>query len=1234
MKSNIIFIQESHLTKKDMGRIQKRWPGQIYAACFNSHSRGVMILLNKSVPFHLNSKFIDPAGRYVILNGTINSILVNLVSVYAPNKDDPSFYQNLFLSLSTYPGQYVIGGDLNCVLDPSVDRSTGFDVSPKQTRKVIKKLMAELNLTDTWRCLNPDKREYSCFSSVYKTYSRIDYFLISNTLLSKIGKCWYDAILLSDHAPISMTVQLPKALSSPPRFRFQSRWLQCPDFVKFLDQKIDEYFLINTNQTSASIKWEAFKAFLRGEIISYTKYRSKKYHEQLNTIKQKVKELERQIYHKNIPEKQQELLRLKAQYSELTTSKIASNLLWLKQSYYDHGEKVGKLLAWRIKKIHTERAINMIKSEDGRQLIDPDEINTSFANYYENLYKSECPNGLDDQNRFLDRLNFPTITEEANRNLETKLTVEELLHALMGMNSGRAPGPDGLPVEIYKKFSTKLLPHLLEVFNESYERGFLPPSMRAATISLLLKPNKPPSDKTSYRPISLMSCDTKILSKALSKRIETLLPSIINNDQNGFVLNRQAFHNTRRLLNVLFTKQNTKGHAILSLDAEKAFDRIEWGYLFDILKRFGLGEKYLKWIRLLYAEPMAEILTNNRYSTPFKLYRSTRQGCPISPLLFVLAIEPLAMAIRQSAEITGITIGRREHRLALFADDIVLFLSNLDTSLVALNHILNEFGLFSGYRINKSKSALLMLNKEERQHPLIQTQFAIATEGLTYLGIKITPEVDSILSANYNPLVKGVEDMLDGWGSLPISMIGRINIIKMSILPKFLYLFQSIPLPPPASFFNRLKKIITNFIWNNKRPRLRLSLLYLPFDRGGLRLPNMKFYYWAAQLRAAMFYFMNKDVPIWVEMESSSTELPLCSYMYSAQRKTLLKQTHNPFLRNTISIWHDAHTFLNENIKLSCFTPIWRNDSFKPGRQDVGFKQWIDLGISKMKDLFNDHTLMSFQQLVDKYNLPRKHFFKYLQIRSFIHAQSKTYATPPLSQLEQYTVNHLQGRGQLSKLYNILLNSSKENSHSYLSSWRNDLHIDITTEEWEKACSSAQTQSINTKGKLLQYKWLFRTYITPVKLNHFNPNIPDYCYKCNTERGTLLHCIWECQKLQTFWKDTLCLISRLTECKIPLEPKLCLLHIYPKEFVASVKKRKLIDFCLLQAKRVIALKWKDVQSPVPALWLKEMSSHLALEKLTYILKGKTEEFKDIWTPFLHFMDTLSIDSHEQRSDDS
>ena len=119
---------------------------------------------------------------------------------------------------------------------------------------------------------------------------------------------------------------------------------------------------------------------------------------------------------------------------------------------------------------------------------------------------------------------------------------------------------------------------------------------------------------------------------------------VISEDQTGFVKNRYSYFNMRRLFDILYLPSGETPECVLSLDAEKAFDRIEWAYLFETLKKFGFGPNFIIWIKLLYLSPTASVLTNSQLSKPFNLYRGTRQACPLSPLLFDLAIEPLAIA--------------------------------------------------------------------------------------------------------------------------------------------------------------------------------------------------------------------------------------------------------------------------------------------------------------------------------------------------------------------------------------------------------------------------------------------------------------------------------------------------------------------------------------------------------------------------------------------------------------
>lgn len=372
---------------------------------------------------------------------------------------------------------------------------------------------------------------------------------------------------------------------------------------------------------------------------------------------------------------------LRSEYKKLSLAKAEFILQRTRQKYYAEGERPNHLLALRLRENESKANIYAIKDPTGSTLTDPTSVNEVFRKFYADLYTSETTWDHTSSGSFLDELELSNLSSREAEVLESPVTLDEVSTALRSLNRGKSPGLDGIPPELLLLVWDIVGPLLLNSINYALETGSFHRDQNMALISLLLKKGKDPLNCANFRPISLICCDVKIFAKVLVYRLDAYASKLINHDQTGFIRGRTASDNIRRLFHIINSADTyTEPMALFSLDAMKAFDRLEWNYMWAVLVKFGFGPKFISMIKVLYKSPTACVLTGSKISSPFQLERGTRQGCPLSPILFCLCLEPLAQMIRQTRQVYPVRLHGIDHHISLFTDDILLFLSKVESS--------------------------------------------------------------------------------------------------------------------------------------------------------------------------------------------------------------------------------------------------------------------------------------------------------------------------------------------------------------------------------------------------------------------------------------------------------------------------------------------------------------------------------------------------------------------------
>ncbi|KAM9316739.1 uncharacterized protein PAF06_007809 [Gastrophryne carolinensis] len=288
-----------------------------------------------------------------------------------------------------------------------------------------------------------------------------------------------------------------------------------------------------------------------------------------------------------------------------------------------------------------------------------------------------------DHSTYLAKVCKSKLADNLAKELEKSFTLKELTETIVKLKVNKSPGEDGLPGEYYKAFEDQIAPFMLKWLNNIDRRHSPSSTMNTAIIKLIPKPGKDGRFCNNYRPISLINCDLKIYASLIANRLLKVIPYIISGFQAGFIPKRGVNQNISLAVSIINHIKETKSKAIvLALDAQKAFDRVSWSYLEATLHQIGLGPRIIEKIMALYTNQKAKLEINGVLSEPFAIANGTRQGCPLSPLLFNLHVDPLLTAIESDLQLKGIQIGTNEIKHLTYADDILLVLRDPTPSIM------------------------------------------------------------------------------------------------------------------------------------------------------------------------------------------------------------------------------------------------------------------------------------------------------------------------------------------------------------------------------------------------------------------------------------------------------------------------------------------------------------------------------------------------------------------------
>lgn len=417
-----------------------------------------------------------------------------------------------------------------------------------------------------------------------------------------------------------------------------------------------------------------------------------------------------------------------------------------------------------------KRSINRIvkiKTPEGCITEDPDQIATVIINFYKSLLNNIEAVDLNAQNDML-KAKPKLITESDNKIMNNKLSLEEVKTAVFQLHPDKAPRPDGFQAGFFQKCWHFVGEEIWQAVEATKNSSSLLNEINNTFFTLILKKNDS-ADLGDFRPISLCNTIYKILSKCLANRLKTFLPTIISEEQTGFVANRSILDGIIIPQEIVHTTQLTKEPSMLmKIDIQKAYDKVDWRFLCKCMEAFGFSKQWVNLIFNCILTPKISILINGTLEGFFNISRGIRQGDLLSPFLYVIMAEALGRSItkyRVEGKILGLKASKNVPNIThqQFTDDMIRpgYANRQEVS--AFKEVLNLYVKASGHCVNPSKSEIFFINtclKIEKEICRMMG-YKIGKFPCKYLGIDLDKGIQS--SKLWQQVITKVQNKKSSW---------------------------------------------------------------------------------------------------------------------------------------------------------------------------------------------------------------------------------------------------------------------------------------------------------------------------------------------------------------------------------------------------------------------------------------------------------------------------------------